>query len=88
MEPCLDWFYGTEYLFKTGKFCLRLYFGKLNPGNGYGAADSIIIIMLWVSYYSMIVFFGTKFTRTYANFILGSIVPKGNAKSDIHINSN
>lgn len=62
----------TAFLFYLGKSGLGLYFGKLNPGDGYGAAGSIILIMLWVSYSSMIVFFGAEFTRVYANFISDS----------------
>jgi membrane protein len=76
------------FLFFIGKFCLGLYFGKLNPSDGYGAAGSIILIMLWVSYSSMIVFFGAEFTRVYANFVSGKVIPKENAKADIHVNSN
>ncbi len=78
----------TSFLFEIGKFGLGLYFGKLNPGDGYGAAGSIILIMLWVSYSSMIVFFGAEFTRAYADFISGRVVPKEIAKSDIHFNAN
>jgi membrane protein len=78
----------TAFLFDIGKFGLGLYFGKLNPGDGYGAAGSIILIMLWVSYSSMIVFFGAEFIHAYADFISGKVVPKENAKSDIHFKSN
>ncbi|PIQ29456.1 MAG: ribonuclease BN [Bacteroidetes bacterium CG18_big_fil_WC_8_21_14_2_50_41_14] len=77
----------TAFLFNIGKFGLGLYFGTLNPGDGYGAAGSIILIMLWVSYSSMIVFFGAEFTRAYADFISGKVVPTEIAKSDIHSNS-
>ncbi|MDA3880534.1 MAG: YihY/virulence factor BrkB family protein [Prolixibacteraceae bacterium] len=78
----------TAFLFDIGKIGLGLYFGKLNPGEGYGAAGSIILIMLWVSYSSMIVFFGAEFTRAYADFISGRVVPIEIAKSDIYLNSN
>ncbi|MFA5419661.1 MAG: YihY/virulence factor BrkB family protein, partial [Bacteroidales bacterium] len=77
----------TAFLFDIGKFGLGLYFGKLNPGDGYGAAGSIILIMLWVSYSSMIVFYGAEFTRAYADFVSGRVVPTELAKSDIHANS-
>ena len=77
----------TAFLFDIGKFGLGLYFGKLNPGDGYGAAGSIILIMLWVSYSSMIVFFGAEFTRAYADFISGRVVPTEIAKSDVQSNS-
>ena len=45
---------------------MSLYFGKANPGSGYGASGSIILILLWVSYSSMIVFYGAEFTHAYA----------------------
>ena len=77
----------TAFLFDIGKFGLGLYFGKLNPGIGYGTAGSIILIMLWVSYSSMIVFFGAEFTRAYADFISGRVVPTEIAKVDINYNS-
>src|SRR5665647_1318317 len=48
----------TAFLFEIGKFALGFYFGKANPGTGYGAAGSIILIMLWVTYSTMIVFLG------------------------------
>ncbi len=78
----------TAFLFGIGKFALGLYFGKLNPGEGYGAAGSIILIMLWVSYSSMIVFFGAEFTRAYADFISGRVAPTDIAKTDIQPVSN
>ena len=63
----------TAILFEMGKFALGLYFGKAEPGSGYGAAGSIILILLWVSYSSMIVFFGAEFTRAYAELKEGTI---------------
>ena len=55
----------TALLFLLGMYALSLYFGKANPGSGYGAAGSIILILLWVSYSSMIVFYGAEFTHAY-----------------------
>jgi len=69
----------TALLFELGKFALGLYFGKANPGTGYGAAGSIILILLWVSYSSMIVFYGAEFTRAYAEEHDGDIPPDKNA---------
>lgn len=57
----------TAILFEIGKFGLEIYFGKTNPGEGYGAGGSVILILLWVSYSSMIVYFGAEFTKAYAN---------------------
>lgn len=56
----------TAFLFLFGIYGLSLYFGKTDPGAGYGAAGSIILILLWVSYSSMIVFYGAEFTHAYA----------------------
>lgn len=63
----------TALLFDLGKFALGLYFGKADPGSGYGAAGSVILILLWVSYSSMIVFYGAEFTCAYARFYDGDI---------------
>jgi len=56
----------TTLLSLLGMYGLSLYFGKADPGGGYGAAGSVILILLWVSYSSMIVFYGAEFTRAYA----------------------
>jgi membrane protein len=69
----------TALLFEIGKFGLGLYFGTANPGSGYGAAGSIILILLWVSYSSMIVFYGAEFTRAYAELRDGKVAPDQNA---------
>ena len=73
----------TAFLFEIGKFALGLYFGKANPGTGYGPAGSVILILLWVSYSSMIVFFGAEFTRAYANMCSGKIPPSEIAKAEV-----
>ncbi|MFA5858566.1 MAG: YihY/virulence factor BrkB family protein [Elusimicrobiota bacterium] len=70
----------TALLFEIGKFALGLYFGTADPGSGYGAAGSIILILLWVSYSSMIVFYGAEFTHAYANFFSGKVPPTKIAK--------
>jgi membrane protein len=72
----------TALLFEIGKAVIGLYFGKANPGSGYGAAGSIILIMLWVSYSSMIVFYGAEFTHAYAERTDGKIDPDKNARAE------
>lgn len=56
----------TSILFTLGKYLLGLYFGTANPGSTYGAAGSIVLILLWVSYSCMIFFFGAEFTRVFS----------------------
>ena len=70
----------TAFLFELGRFVLSLYFGKANPATGYGAAGSIILIMLWVNYSSIIVLFGAEFTHAYANMFSGKVAPTEIAK--------
>ena len=69
----------TALLFDIGKTALGLYFGKANPGSVYGAAGSIILILLWTSYSSMIVFYGAEFTKVYSDYYYGEIPPTQNA---------
>lgn len=74
----------TGLLFTIGKTALAFYFGKTNPASVYGAAGSIILILLWVSYSSMIMFFGAEFTATYAKMYSGDVPPTKIAKKEIH----
>lgn len=56
----------TSVLFVIAKFALGIYFGNSNPASTYGAAGSVILIMLWVSYAGLILLFGAEFTKIYA----------------------
>lgn len=56
----------TAALFVVAKFALGVYFGNANPASAYGAAGTIILIMLWVSYAGLILLFGAEFTQVYA----------------------
>ncbi|TXD84052.1 YihY/virulence factor BrkB family protein [Subsaximicrobium wynnwilliamsii] len=57
----------TAILFIIGKYLLAIYFSTMQPGSTYGAAGSIILVMLWVSYSSLILFYGAHFTKVYAD---------------------
>lgn len=56
----------TAILFNLGKQLLSFYFGKAEPGSTYGAAGSVVLILLWVSYSCLILFYGAAFTRVMA----------------------
>ena len=73
----------TGLLFTIGKMALAYYFGKAQPASIYGAAGSIILILLWVSYSSMILFFGAEFTAAYAKMYSGTVAPTAIAKVEI-----
>ncbi len=70
----------TALLFTAGKFGLGVYFGKAHPGSAYGAAGSIVLLMLWVSYSCMIVFFGAEFTKQFTTFYAKDIEPARGAE--------
>lgn len=69
----------TAVLFAIGKWALGLYFGNADPESGYGAAGTIILILLWASYSSMIVFFGAEFTKVYSDERFGKVAPSDHA---------
>jgi membrane protein len=56
----------TAVLFVIGKFLIGFYLGQSNPGEAYGAAGSLAVLLLWVYYSSLIVLFGAEFTETWA----------------------
>ena len=56
----------TSLLFTVGKLMLGLYLGKASFASSYGAAASIVVLVVWVYYSSQIFFFGAEFTKTFA----------------------
>jgi membrane protein len=67
--------FATAILFMLGRFGIGLYLNKSHPGSTFGAAGSMIIILLWVYYSSIILYFGAAFTRNYAQAIGRHIYP-------------
>jgi membrane protein len=57
----------TSFLFYLGKLGVGLYLGKGTVGSSYGAAGSILVLLLWVYYSGLIFYFGAEFTKTYAD---------------------
>lgn len=57
----------TAGLFVVGKFAIGLYLGTSDVGSAYGVAGSLIIILVWIYYSSLIVFFGAEFTQVWSN---------------------
>lgn len=56
----------TAILFVLGKFVIGFYLGRSNIASSYGAAASVITLMLWVYYSTQILLFGAEFTRAYS----------------------
>src|SRR5207249_559230 len=57
----------TALLFTLGKYLIGLYLGRSGVTSAYGAAGSLVVILLWVYYSSQIFLFGAEFTQVYAN---------------------
>lgn len=65
-RDCLTGAAFTAFLFMIGKFAIELYLGSYNIASIYGAAGSIIIILVWVYYSAIILYFGAEFTKVFA----------------------
>lgn len=69
----------TSLLFLGGKALIGQYIGFADPASGYGAASSIILILIWTSYGSLVFFFGAAFTAIWAQRFGRKIQPKSYA---------
>ena len=65
----------SAVLFMIGKFAIGLYLSNSGIATIYGAAGSVILILLWVYYSSIILYFGAEFTKVYANAHGKKIIP-------------
>jgi membrane protein len=77
-----DVFHGavlTALLFLAGKFGIGFYLGRSNPGQAYGAAGSLAVLLVWLYYSSMILLFGAEFTRNWAVRRGSGITPEDGA---------
>ena len=72
----------TALLFSLGKYLIGIYIEKGEPGSAFGAASSIIVILLWIYYTSIILYFGAEFTQAYAEKFDSGITP---SKYAVHL---
>jgi membrane protein len=56
----------TSFLFTLGKFAIGFYLGQASVASSYGAAGSVVIVLLWVYYSAMILYLGAEFTYVYS----------------------
>ncbi|MDQ6893585.1 MAG: YihY/virulence factor BrkB family protein [Acidobacteriota bacterium] len=56
----------TSFLFSVGKYLIGLYLGRSSLTSPFGSAGSLVLIILWVYYASLILLFGAEFTRVYS----------------------
>jgi membrane protein len=65
----------TAILFMLGKFAISFYISKSAVGSTYGAAGSLVVLLVWIYYSSIILYFGAGFTKAYAIKYGGEIHP-------------
>ena len=70
----------TAILFTVGKYLIGLYIGTSGVSSTFGAAGSLITILVWVYYSSLIFFLGAEFTRVYATQYGSGVAPAENAQ--------
>ncbi|MDQ7949854.1 MAG: YihY/virulence factor BrkB family protein [Pedobacter sp.] len=81
-KPALIGALFTAILFSIGKYAIGIYIEKGNPGSAFGAASSIIVILVWIYYTSIILYFGAEFTQAYAEKYSIAIEP---SKYAVHL---
>ncbi|MXV16668.1 YihY/virulence factor BrkB family protein [Hufsiella ginkgonis] len=65
----------TACLFMIGRFVISLYIEKTASGSTYGAAGSLIVVLLWIYYTAAILYFGAEFTQAYTEYAGARIEP-------------
>jgi membrane protein len=71
----------TALLFTIGKLLIGLYLGKSGLGSAYGAAGSLVVLVVWIYYSAQIMLFGAELTQVYAKRFGSRIVPKPGAQA-------
>lgn len=69
----------TALLFLIGKWALGFYLGSGAAGSAYGAASSLVTLLIWIYYSSQILLFGAEFTQVYANRFGAGVKPSAHA---------
>jgi len=69
----------TALLFTIGKVLIGLYLGRSTIGTTYGAAGSLVVILIWIYYSAQILFFGAELTQVYTNKYGSKIRPSKDA---------
>src|SRR6266566_1388460 len=68
----------TAVLFTLGKTAIGVYLGRASVGSAYGAAGSMVVLLVWVYYSALIMFFGAEFTHAWATRH-GEVTPQPHA---------
>jgi membrane protein len=77
----------TSLLFTVGKLALGLYLAKSTTTSAFGAAGSLVVVIMWVYYSAQILFFGAELTQAYAKQRGAKVLPKQHATIDVENDS-
>ena len=69
----------TGLVFTVGEFIIGFYLARINPGGAFGAASSVIVILIWVYYSMQIILLGAKFTQVFSNRYGSRVLPSTKA---------
>ncbi len=72
----------TSLLFMIGRFAISFYISKSQIGSTYGAAGSLVVLLVWIYYSSIILYFGAEFTKAFALHKGAKIIPSEYAQWD------
>jgi len=67
--------FATSVLFTVGKMLIGLYLGRSGIGSAFGAAGSLVVVLVWIYYSAQILFLGAELTKTYARWHMPAVVP-------------
>jgi len=71
----------TSLLFSLGKTAIGIYLGNSAVASAFGAAGSLVLLLLWIYYSAQILFFGAEFTQVYTDQYGSKIIPEGEEKT-------
>ena len=69
----------TGLIFTLGEFVIGYYLARMNPGGAFGAASSVIVILIWVYYSMQLILLGAKFTEVFSNRYGSRVLPSAKA---------
>jgi membrane protein len=77
--------FATAFMFVVGKYFMGEYFARTDPGEVFGAAGSLALVLLWIYYSAMILLFGAEFTQVWAQERGSGIRPDEDAVQVVEI---
>jgi membrane protein len=71
--------FATSVLFTIGKILIGLYLGRSSVASAFGAAGSLVIVLVWIYYSAQILFLGAELTKAYVRRHAPAVIPTAEA---------